>query len=122
MVACTCCLWSFICTEESAGAFCRLMAPVKKTMKPVDSLEVADSASDAAVSFEFGLSRVTSSDLDKFAKAGWFSRDLTRPGEVVPDPHDDEVVVYKEFFLARLRFSPHPLVVGALKRFNLKFH
>ena len=65
--------------------------------------------------------RVTSSDLDKFAKAGWFSHDLARPGEVVPDPHDDEVVVYKEF-LAWLRFSSHPLIVGVLKRFNLKFH
>ena len=124
MVAYTCCLLSFICTEESAGAFCRLMAPVKKTMKPVDSLEVADSASDAAVSFEFGLSRVTSSDLDEFAKASWFARGLVRPseGEVVPDPHDDKVVVYKEFFLVGLSFPSHPLVVGVLKRFNLKFH
>ena len=57
-------------------------------------------------------------------KAGWFARDLARPseGEVVPDPHDDEVVVYKEFFLDGLRFLLHPLVVGVLKRFNLKFH
>ena len=124
MVTCTCCLLSFVCTEESAGAFCRLMARVKKTAKPVDSSEVTESASDAAVSFEFGLSRVTLSDLDEFAKAGWFARDLMRPseGEVVPDPHDDEVVVYKKFFLAGLRFSSHPLVVGVLKRFNLKFH
>ena len=124
MVACTCCLLSFVCTKESAGAFCRLMARVKKTMKHVDSSEVADSASDAAVSFEFGLSRVTLSDLDEFAKVGWFPRDLARlsEGEVVPDPHDDEVVVYKEFFLVGLRFLVHPLIVGVLKRFNLKFH
>ena len=73
MVACTCCLLSFVCSEESAGVFCRLMAHVKKTMKPVDSSEVADSALDAVVSFEFGVSRVTSSDLDEFAKAGWFA-------------------------------------------------
>ena len=72
MVACTCCLLSFVCIEESAGVFCGLMARVKKTAKPVESSEVADSASDAAVSFEFGLSRVTLSDLDEFAKAGWF--------------------------------------------------
>ena len=87
-------------------------------------MEVADSASDAAVSFEFGLSRITLSDLDEFVKAGWFARDLARPseGDVVLDPHDDEVVVYKELFLAGLRFSSHPLVVGVLKRFNLKFH
>ena len=124
MVSCNCCLLSFVCTKESAGAFCRLMAPVKKTMKPVDSLEVADSASDAAVSFKFGLSRVTSIDLDEFAKAGWFARDLasSSKGEVVPNPHDDKVVVYKEFFMAGLRFLSHPLVVSVLKGFNLKFH
>jgi len=107
-----------------AALFCSLMARVKKITKHVDSSEVADSASDAAVSFAFGLSRLTSSDLDEFAKAGWFAQDLARSseGEVVPDPHDDEVVVYKEFFLAGLRFLSNPLVVGVLKRFNLKFH
>ena len=97
---------------------------MKKTTKPVDSLEVADSASDAVVSFEFGLSRVTSSDLDDFVKVGWFARNLARPseGEVVPNPHDYEVVVYKKFFLAGLRIPSHPLIVGVMKRFNLKFH
>jgi hypothetical protein len=87
-------------------------------MKPIDSLEVADSASDAAVSFEFGLSRVTSSDLDEFTEAGWFAQDLARPseGEVVPDPHDDAVVVYKEFFLAGLRFSSHPFCCWCAKK------
>ena len=100
------------------------MARVKRTAKPFDSSKVADSASAAAVSFEFGLSRITLSDLDEFVKAGWFARDLARPseGEVVPNPHDDKVVVYKEFFVAGLRFPPHPLVVGVLKKFNLKFH
>ena len=72
MVTSTCCLLSFVCTEESVGVFCRLMAHVKKIVKPVDSLEVVDSALDVTVSFEFGLLRVTSSDLDEFAKAGWF--------------------------------------------------
>lgn len=57
-------------------------------------------------------------------KFRWFTRDATRPseGETIPKPHKDEVVVFKEFFDARLRFLPHPLVIGALKRFNLKFH
>jgi hypothetical protein len=36
-------------------------------------------------------------------------------GEVVRDPRGDEVVVFKEFFLARLRFPPHPLVVGVFQ-------
>ena len=100
------------------------MAHVKRTTRPVDSSEVVDSSSDAAVSFEFGPSRVALKKLDEFVKMGWFPRDLARlsEGEVVPDPRDNKVVVYKEFFIAGLRFLPHPLVVGVLKRFNLKFH
>ena len=52
------------------------------------------------MSFEFGLSRVTSSDLDDYAKATWFARDSTRSSgdETVPNPEDDEVVIFKEFF------------------------
>ena len=36
-------------------------------------------------------------------------------GETIPNPKDDEVIIFKEFFEARLRFSPHPLVIGVLK-------
>ena len=100
------------------------MAQVKKTARPVDSSEATEAASDVAMSFEFGPTRVTLEELDEFMKLSWFSWDLARlpEGEVVPDPRDDEVVVYQEFFMAGLRFLPHPLVVGVLKRFNLRFH
>jgi hypothetical protein len=99
------------------------MAHVRKTARPVDSFEPTDAVADEAVSFEFGPARATLEDLDEFAKCGWFSRDLARllEGEVVLDRRDDEVVVYREFFIAGLRFPMHPLVVGVLKRFNLKF-
>ena len=62
--------------------------------------------------------------MDDYAKATWFARDSARPsrGETVPNPEDAEVVIFKEFFEAGLRFPPHPLVIGVLKRFNLKFH
>lgn len=30
--------------------------------------------------------------------------------------------MFKKFFIAGLRFLVHPLVIGVLKRFNLKFH
>lgn len=104
--------------------FCSSMACVKKTARLADGADVADFGSDAAMSFEFGLSRVTSSDLDDFVKAAWFMCDAARPcgGETVPDPHDDKVVVFREFFDVGLRFPPHPLVIGVLKRFDLKFH
>ena len=100
------------------------MARVRKTVKPVDSSEAIDSLANVVVSFEFGLSRVTLQELDEFTKLGWFRHELARPseGEVVPDPREDEVVVFMKFFLVGLRFPLHALVVGVLKRFNLKFH
>ena len=126
LVACV--LVSFVVlvvlTSLLVALFCRSMAHMKKTVRLVEGSDVADSGSDVMLSFEFGLSRVTSSDLDDYAKATWFARDSTRPsrGETVPDPKNDKVVIFKEFFEARLRFSPHPLVISGLKRFNLKFH
>lgn len=67
---------------------CSLMAHVKKTTKLMDSSKAIVSSSDVAVSFEFGLSRVTLRELDQFAKLSWFPHDLARPldGKVVPDP------------------------------------
>lgn len=82
------------------------MARVRKTTKHVDSSNAIDSTSGVGVSFEFGLSRVTSLELDEFAKVGWFPYDLARPflREVVLDPCSDEVVVYKKFFIVGLSF------------------
>lgn len=57
-------------------------------------------------------------------KFGWLPHADARfcGTEATPDPHDDEVVVFKEFFETRLRWPPHPLVIGSLRRFNLCFH
>ena len=49
------------------------MARVKETVRPIEGSDVADSGSDVVLSFEPGLSRVTSSDLDDYAKATWFA-------------------------------------------------
>lgn len=95
------------------------MAHIKSTAKPLQA-----EGSGPAVSFEFGLSRVCESDLKTFAKHGWLDRKLARPcmGETEPKPEGDEVVVFKEFFLAGFRFPAHPLVIGVLKCFKLRFH
>ena len=87
--------------------FCSLMARTKQTTKVVEEANIADSGSDTGLSFEFGLSRITSGDLDSFARAGWFARDVARPsgGETIPKPQDDEVVGFKEFFLRWAKVS-----------------
>ncbi|PWZ39035.1 hypothetical protein Zm00014a_006278, partial [Zea mays] len=58
---------------------------------------------------EFGKSTITKGDMAKLLKLGYFSEDkkeLIRFGgeEVTPKPEKDEVVVFKSFFKAGLRF------------------
>jgi len=87
---------------------------MKQSAKVVEEADIADSGSNTTLSFEFGLSRITSGDLDSFVRAGWFAVDVARPsgGETVPKPQDDDVVVFKEFFDARLRFHHIHLLLG----------
>lgn len=95
------------------------MARTKHTARLVD-----EGVSDADLTYDFGVSRIAPGYLEDFAKQKWFSRASARhcEGEVKPEPRDDEVVLFKEFFEAGLRWPPHPLVIGALKKFNLGFH
>lgn len=96
-----------------------MMAHTKQTARAIDM-----GVSDGDLSYDFGLSRVTPKDLEEYAKLKWFLRSAARhcEGEIKSEPHEDEVIVFKEFFEEGLRFPPHPLVIGALKRFNLRFH
>ena len=80
---------------------------------------------DELVSFELGLSKICDSDLDQFATKYILlerSKAWSCEGEVVPDPRDNEVVVFSEFFVAGLRFLVAPFVLDALKWFKLWFH
>jgi hypothetical protein len=39
--------------------------------------------------------------------------------EVIPEPKDDEVVVFKSFFRAGLRFPPYEMIGEVLKKFEI---
>jgi hypothetical protein len=61
---------------------------------------------------EFGKSTITEGDMAKLLKLGYFSedkREMIRFGgeEVTPKPEKEEVVVFKSFFKAGLRFPLH---------------
>jgi hypothetical protein len=61
---------------------------------------------------EFGRSTIKSDDLGLMKKLGYIVKDdddLVRfaGDEVVPEPKDDEVMVFKSFFRAGLRFPIH---------------
>jgi hypothetical protein len=76
---------------------------------------------------DFGRSTVTSYDMVIMKKLGYFgeaeSRLLRFAGEeVVPEPKDDEVVVFKSFFRAGLRFPLYDMIGEVLKHFEIYLH
>jgi hypothetical protein len=76
---------------------------------------------------EFGKSTITKGDMAKLLKLGYFSEDkkeLIRFGgeEVTPKPEKDEVVVFKSFFKAGLRFPLHGMIADVLERFGIHLH
>jgi hypothetical protein len=75
---------------------------------------------------EFGRSTVTEDDMPKLMKLGYFSeakKELIRFGgeEITPKPEKDEVIVFKSFFKAGLRFPLNEMIADVLK-FGIYLH
>jgi hypothetical protein len=73
---------------------------------------------------EFGKSTVTEDDMPKLLKLGYFSdakKKLIRFGgeEITPKPEKDEVIVFKSFFKAALRFPLHEMIADVLESFGI---
>jgi hypothetical protein len=76
---------------------------------------------------EFGKSTITKGDMSKLMKLGYFSeakKELVRFGgeKITPKPEKDEVVVFKSFFKARLRFPLNGMIADVLKKFGIYLH
>jgi hypothetical protein len=76
---------------------------------------------------EFGKSTITEGDMSKLMKLGYFSEaknELVRFGgeEITPKPEKDEVVVFKSFFKAGLRFPLNGMIADVLKKFGIYLH
>ena len=64
---------------------------------------------------EFGKSTVSEEDLVMMKKLGYFGEDESKlirfaGEEVIPEPKEDEVVVFKSFFRAGLRFPLYDII------------
>jgi hypothetical protein len=73
---------------------------------------------------DFGKSTIFEDDLPKMLKLGYFSeakKELVRFGgeETTPKPGKDEVVVFKSFFKAGLRFSLNKMIAEVLHKFGI---
>ena len=67
---------------------------------------------------------VSQSTIDFYISKGYFPEGVCRPPgqEVIPVPEFGEVVVFKDFFTAGLRFPMDPVVPKLLEPFNVKMH
>jgi hypothetical protein len=73
---------------------------------------------------EFGRSTLTTDDMVIMKKLGYFGEAESKlvrfaGKEVVPEPKDDEVVVFKSFFRAGLRFPLYDIIGEVLKNFEI---
>jgi hypothetical protein len=76
---------------------------------------------------DFGKSTVSKADLSKMVKSGYFTENqkrLLRFGgeDTTPKPEKDEIVIFKSFLKAGLRFPLHGIIAEVLKRFGIYFH
>jgi hypothetical protein len=76
---------------------------------------------------DFGKSTVSEGDLPKMLKLGYFNeekKELIRFGgeETTPKPGKDEIVVFKSFFKAGLRFPLNKMIADVVKKFGIHFH
>jgi hypothetical protein len=76
---------------------------------------------------DFGKSTISEADLPKMVKLGYFSeakKELIRFGgeETIPKPGKDEVVVFKSFLKAGLRFPLNKMIAIVLKKFGVYLH
>jgi hypothetical protein len=76
---------------------------------------------------DFGKSTVSEADMPMMTKLGYFGeaeKKLIRFGgeETIPKPENDEVVVFKSFFKAGLRFPLHGMIADVLENFEIYLH
>jgi hypothetical protein len=76
---------------------------------------------------EFGKSTVFEADMPIMTKLGYFGeaeKKLIRFGgeETISKPEDDDVVVYRSFFKAGLRFPLHGMIADVLENFEIYLH
>jgi hypothetical protein len=75
-------------------------------------------------SYFFGPLTVMVSRIRGMIDNGYFAEGIGRePGEeIVSEPQSDEAMVFEEFFAARLRMPPHPILSDILLKFQVQLH
>jgi hypothetical protein len=97
-------------------------------------IEETDSEGDHSIAvpskpshLDFGKSTISKADFPKMVKSGYFSEEekkLIRFGgeETTPKPQKDEIVIFKSFLKAGLRFPLNRMIADVLKKFGIYLH
>jgi hypothetical protein len=97
-------------------------------------IEETDSEDDHSITvpskpshLDFRKSTVSEADFPKMVKSGYFSENekkLIRFGgeETTPKPEKDEIVIFKSFLKAGLRFPLNRMIADVLKKFGIYLH
>jgi hypothetical protein len=88
-------------------------------------VKIRAEAAPAAINYDFGQAMITKArivSLESFAH--YFLKGYAQPpgAKSVPDPHENEEVVFKDFFAAGLRMPPHPAYLDILHRSRVQLH
>ena len=77
-----------------------------------------------APNLRFGPSVMSAALIESYVERGYFPAGVCRPpqGEETPTPEDGECVVFRNFFVAVLRFPLDPVVPEILAKFKVKIH
>jgi hypothetical protein len=72
----------------------------------------------------FGESKVTANMIREYEAAGFFPSGTRRAplDEQIPTPEDEEIVVFRDFFICGLRFPCDPILPAILDAFSVKIH
>jgi hypothetical protein len=88
-----------------------------------DSLDEGCSDDENSQSY-FGSLTITVGKIKEMVEKGYFVDGDARAlgAEIVPEPDNDEAVVYEDFFVASLRMTPHPVLDDILHKFQAQLH
>jgi hypothetical protein len=72
----------------------------------------------------FGASTITLSHIKEMVEKGYFVDGEARAPrvEMIPEPDDDEAVVFEEFFVTGLRMPLHSALADILLKFQAQLH
>jgi hypothetical protein len=120
---------SGLIVQEAEGSVLKKDVVIAKAEQTIVEAASDDEEDDGILSLRkprhiiFGKSTINAEDLTLMKKLGYFGENddkLIRfaGDKVIPEPRVDEVVVFKSFFRAELRFPLYEMIGEVLKKFE----